>query len=76
MFDPSKTEHLYIAIAYPNLRMVIDGLVGVVINLFHQKQSIHCFCFAGGRKIIKGLYWDKDGHILLNKGSEIQLRAF
>ena len=72
MFDPSKAEHVYIAIGYTNLRMGIDGLAGVIANTFHQNpQSNSLFLFCGRRKDrIKGLYWDRDGFILLYKRLE------
>ena len=72
MFDPSKAEHVYIAIGYTNLRMGIDGLAGVVANTFHRNpQSNSLFLFCGRKKDrIKGLYWDKDGYILLYKRLE------
>ena len=72
MFDPSKAEHVYIAIGYTNLRMGIDGLAGIVANTFHQNpQSKSLFLFCGRKKDrIKGLYWDDDGYILLYKRLE------
>ena len=58
MFDPSKAEHVYIAIGYTNLRMGIAGLAGVIANTFHQNpQNNSLFLFCGRRKDrIKGLY--------------------
>ncbi len=72
MFDPSKAEHVYIAIGYTNLRMGIDGLAGVIANTFHQNpQNNSLFLFCGRKKDrIKGLYWDNDGYILLYKRLE------
>lgn len=72
MFDPSKAEHVYIAIGYTNLRMGIDGLAGVIANTFQQNpQSNSLFLFCGRKKDrIKGLYWDNDGYILLYKRLE------
>ena len=72
MFDPSKAEHVYIAIGYTNLRMGIDGLAGVIANTFGQNpQSNSLFLFCGRKKDrIKGLYWDNDGYILLYKRLE------
>ena len=72
MFDPSKAEHVYIAIGYTNLRMGIDGLAGIVANTFHQNpQNNSLFLFCGRKKDrIKGLYWDNDGYILLYKRLE------
>ena len=52
MFDPSKAEHVYIAIGYTNLRMGIDGLAGLVANTFHENpQSNSLFLFCGRMNI-------------------------
>ena len=66
MFDPSKAEHVYIAIGYTNLRMGIDGLSSLVANRFHENpQTNSLFLFCGRKRDrIKGLYWDRDGYIL------------
>lgn len=72
MFDPSKAEHIYIAIGYTNLRLGIDGLASLVQNSFRQDpQTNSIFMFCGRRKDrIKSLYWDQDGFILLYKRLE------
>lgn len=72
MFDPSKAEHVYIAIGYTNLRMGIDGLSSLVANRFHENpQTNSLFLFCGRKRDrIKGLYWDRDGFILLYKRLE------
>ena len=72
MFDPSKAEHVLIAIGYTNLRYGIDGLVNLVANTFHQDpQANSLFLFCGRKKDrIKGLYWDGDGYLLLYKRLE------
>ena len=66
MFDPSKAEHVYIAIGYTNLRM---GIVQQNYKLDAFSGGLFLFC---GRKRdrIKGLYWDRDGYILLYKRLE------
>lgn len=72
MFDPSKAEHVYIAIGYTNLRMGIDGLVKTIQETFHENpQTKSLFLFCGRKKDrIKGLYWDNNGYLLLYKRLE------
>ena len=72
MFDPSKADHVFIAIGYTNLRSGIDGLVNLVANTFYQDpQTNSLFLFCGRKKDrIKGLYWDGDGYLLLYKRLE------
>ena len=73
MFDPSKAEHVYIAIGYTNMRLGIDGLSSLVTNRFHENpQTNSLFLFCGRKRDrIKGLYWDRDGFILLYKRLEM-----
>ena len=60
--DFTGADKVYIACGYTDLRKGIDGLATMVQQLF-------LFC---GRKRdrIKGLYWERDGFILLYKRLE------
>lgn len=70
--DISKAEHIYIAVGYTDMRKQIDGLAALVQNTFKLDpftNSVFLFC---GRKssIIKDLYWEGDGFVLLYKRLE------
>ena len=72
MFDLSKTQKVYIAVGYSDLRRGIDGFASIIQNTFHMNpQSNALFIFCGRRSDrIKALYWDTDGYILLYKRLE------
>lgn len=68
-FNPGK---IYIATGYTDLRKGIDGLAGIVQEQFCLdafNDTLFLFC---GRKTdrIKGLYWDKNGFLMLYKRME------
>lgn len=70
--DISKAEHIYMAVGYTDMRKQIDGLAALVQNTFKLDpftNSVFLFC---GRKssIIKALYWEGDGFVLLYKRLE------
>lgn len=65
-------DKVYIACGYTDLRRGIDGLAGIVQQQFQLAPFTNTlFLFCGRRKDrIKGLYWEKDGFILLYKRLE------
>ena len=68
-FTPKK---IYVACGYTDLRRGIDGLAGMVQEQFRLDvfdDALFLFC---GRRTdrIKGLYWDKNGFLLLYKRLE------
>ena len=70
--DFTGASHIYIACGYTDMRMGIDGLAGIVEREFHLdpfSDSLFLFC---GRKRdrIKGLYWERNGFVLLYKRLE------
>lgn len=63
---------VYVSCGYTDLRRGIDGLAGIVQEKFKlspYEDALFLFC---GRRTdrIKGLYWDKDGFLLLYKRLE------
>ena len=62
-------DKIYIACGYTDLRRGIDGLATIVQQQFELDSFINTlFLFCGRRRDrIKGLYWEKDGFILLYK---------
>lgn len=67
--DFQRIKHVYLAAGYTDMRKGIDGLASIVqtqMNLDPFDSSLFLFC---GRKasVIKGLLWEGDGFILLNK---------
>ena len=68
----SKAEHIYIAIGYTDMRKQIDGLSAIVqhnFNLNPFSNSVFLFCGRNSR-IMKALYWEGDGFVLLYKRLE------
>lgn len=70
--DISKAEHIYIAVGYTDMRKQVDGLSALVIVQFKLdpfSNSVFLFC---GRNtiVIKALYWEGDGFVLLYKRLE------
>ena len=63
---------MYIACGYTDLRKGIDGLATLVQQQFELDPFTNTlFLFCGRRKDrIKGLYWERDGFILLYKRLE------
>ena len=70
--DVSKAEHIYIAAGYTDMRKQIDGLAALVqtdFNLDPFSNSLFLFCGRNTR-MMKALYWEGDGFVLLYKRLE------
>lgn len=70
--DVSKAEHIYIAVGYTDMRKQIDGLAALVqtnFNLNPFSNSLFLFCGRNAR-MMKALYWEGDGFVLLYKRLE------
>ena len=69
MFDYSRVQNYYIACGCTDMRKQIDGLVAVVELQFGRKlDETTIFLFCGRRAdLIKALYWDGTGYVLLYK---------
>ena len=67
--DFTGADKVYIACGYTDLRKGIDGLARLVQQQFELDPFTNTlFLFCGRRRDrIKGLYWEKDGFILLYK---------
>ena len=65
--DFTGADQVYIACGYTDLRKGIDGLARLVQQQFELDPFTNTlFLFCGRRRDrIKGLYWEKDGFILL-----------
>ena len=65
--DFTGADKVYIACGYTDLRKGIDGLASMVQQQFQLDPFTNTlFLFCGRRRDrIKGLYWEKDGFILL-----------
>ena len=70
--DFTGTDRIYIACGKTDLRKGIDGLAAIVQQQFQLDPFTNTlFLFCGGRRDrMKGLYWEKDGFILLYKRLE------
>ena len=70
--DFTGADKVYIACGYTDLRKGIDGLATIVQQQFQLDSFTNTlFLFCGRRRDrIKGLYWEKDGFILLYKRLE------
>ena len=70
--DFTGADKVYIACGYTDLRKGIDGLARLVQQQFKLDPFTNTlFLFCGRRRDrIKGLYWEKDGFILLYKRLE------
>jgi transposase len=70
--DFTGADQVYIACGYTDLRKGIDGLARLVQQQFALDPFTNTlFLFCGRRRDrIKGLYWEKDGFILLYKRLE------
>ena len=70
--DVSKAEHIYIAVCYTDMRKQIDELAALVqtnFNLDPFSNSLSLFC-SRYTKMMKALYWEGDGFVLLYKRLE------
>ena len=70
--DFTGTENIYIVTGYTDIRKGIDGLSILLRAEYHLDpldRSLYLFC---GRRSdrIKGLYWEKDGFVLIYKRLE------
>ena len=67
--DFTGADKVYIACGYTDLRKGIDGLAQLVCQQFELDPFTNTlFLFCGRRRDrIKGLYWERDGFILLYK---------
>lgn len=68
----SKADHIYIAVGYTDMRKGIDGLATIVqlnFKLDPFSNSVFLFCDKNAA-ILKALYWEGDGFILLYKRLE------
>ena len=70
--DFTGADKVYIACGYTDLRKGIDGLARLIQQQFALDPFTNTlFLFCGRRRDrIKGLYWEKDGFILLYKRLE------
>ena len=70
--DFTGADKVYIACGHTDLRKGIDGLASMVQQQFQLDSFTNTlFLFCGRRRDrIKGLYWEKDGFILLYKRLE------
>lgn len=70
--DFAGADKVYIACGYTDLRRGIDGLASIVQQQFELDPFTNTlFLFCGRRRDrIKGLYWEKDGFLLLYKRLE------
>ena len=68
-FHPDRT---FIACGYTDLRRGIDGLATIMQEQFKLDPFTNTLFLFCGRRCdrIKGLYWDKDGFVLLYKRLE------
>ena len=70
--DISRAEHIYIAVGYTDMRKQIDGLSALVTAQFRLdpfSNSVFLFCGRNSR-VMKALYWEGDGFVLLYKRLE------
>ena len=70
--DISRAEHIYIAVGYTDMRKQIDGLSALVTAQFRLdpfSNSVFLFCGRNAR-VMKALYWEGDGFVLLYKRLE------
>ena len=70
--DYGGADKVYLACGYTDLRKGIDGLATMVQQQFELDPFTNTLFLFCGRKrdLIKGLYWERDGFILLYKRLE------
>ena len=73
LIESIRTDHIYVACGYTDMRKSIDGLAAYVQQSFRMDPfSNNLFLFCGRRSDrIKALYWEGNGFILLYKRLEI-----
>lgn len=69
MFAISPDAQVYIYTVNVDMRKSIDGLVALLVNVFHQKpQQGDLFVFTNkNHNKIKVLFWDKNGFVIYYK---------
>lgn len=70
--DISRADHSYTDVGYTDMRKQINGLSAIVqhnFNLYPFSNSVFLFCRRNS-KIMKLLYWENDGFVLLYKRLE------
>jgi transposase len=73
MFLTSTALKVYLAPGYTDMRKAINGLSILVEQLELDPFSGHLFVFCNrSRKILKILYWDRNGFCLWHKRLEKQ----
>ena len=73
MFLSSPELKVYLALGYTDMRKAINGLSILVEQLELDPFSGHLFVFCNrSRKILKTLYWDRNGFCLWQKRLEKQ----
>lgn len=68
----AERGEVYVVTGYTDMRKGIDGLATIVqgrLSLDPFNQSLYLFCGRDSRKL-KGLLWEGDGFLLLNKRLE------
>lgn len=67
-----KDIAIYVSLESIDMRKSIDGLLMLIVDLLkNNPQSGNLFLFASrDRKKVKGLYWDRNGFVLLYKRLE------
>lgn len=72
MLNSFHPDRIFIACGYTDLRRGIDGLATIVQEQFKLDPFTNTLFLFCGRRCdrIKGLYWDKDGFVLLYKRLE------
>lgn len=73
MFISSPALKVYLALGYTDMRKAINGLSMVVESLELDPFSGHLFVFCNRRrKILKIIYWERNGFCLWQKRLEKQ----
>jgi len=73
MFIPFSAVKVYLALGHTDMRKAINGLSIVVEQLELDPFSGHLFVFSNRRrKILKILYWERNGFCLWQKRLEKQ----
>ena len=72
MLKEIKTDKIYLAVGYTDLRCGIDGLTSIVEHQFELDPFTNTlFLFCGRRRDrIKALLWEENGFLLLYKRLE------
>ena len=70
--DISRAEHIYIAVGYTDMKKQIDGLSALVTAQFKLDPFSNSVLLFYGRitRVMKALYWEGDGFVLLYKRLE------